>query len=104
MAACLIGGRDLETDFDSVLTAAVAVDKCLFPFDMLYDYIVPRRFEDSIGVGQLVTVPFGKGNKKRIALVYGLERKSCDPAKLKPIIDISQNGIALSDEQLALSA
>lgn len=93
----------METDFNSALVAAVAVDKCLYPFDKLYDYIVPDRFEGSVGVGQLVTVPFGKGNKKRVALVYGLERKSCDPAKLKPITDISQNGIALSDEQLGLS-
>lgn len=90
-------------DINAALVAAVAVDKCLYPFDKLYDYIVPHRFEGSVSVGQLVTVPFGKGNKKRVALVYGLERKSCDPAKLKPITDISQNGIALSDEQLGLS-
>ena len=90
-------------DINAALVAAVAVDKCLYPFDKLYDYIVPDRFEGIIGVGQLVTVPFGKGNKKRVALVYGLEKKSCDPAKLKPITDISQNGIALSDEQLGLS-
>lgn len=93
----------MEIDFNAALVAAVAVDKCLYPFDKLYDYIVPDRFEGSVSVGQLVTVPFGKGNKKRVALVYGLERKSCDPAKLKPITDISQNGIALSDEQLGLS-
>lgn len=93
----------METDFNSALVAVVAVDKCLYPFDKLYDYIVPNGFEGSVCVGQLVTVPFGKGNKKRVALVYGLERKLCDPAKLKPIADISQNGIALSDEQLGLS-
>lgn len=93
----------METDFNSALVAVVAVDKCLYPFDKLYDYIVPNGFEGSVCVGQLVTVPFGKGNKKRVALVYGLERKLCDPAKLKSITDISQNGIALSDEQLGLS-
>lgn len=93
----------MDIDFNAALVAAVAVDKCLYPFDKFYDYIVPDRFEGSVSVGQLVTVPFGKGNKKRVALVYGLERKSCDPAKLKPITDISQNGIALSDEQLGLS-
>lgn len=93
----------MEIDFNVALVAAVAVDKCLYPFDKLYDYIVPDRFEGSVSVGQLVTVPFGKGNKKRVALVYGLERKSCNPAKLKPLTDISQNGIALSDEQLGLS-
>lgn len=93
----------METELNSALVAVVAVDKCLYPFDKLYDYIVPNGFEGSVCVGQLVTVPFGKGNKKRVALVYGLERKLCDPAKLKPIADISQNGIALSDEQLGLS-
>ena len=93
----------METDNNAVLVAAVAVDKCLYPFDKLYDYIVPNSFEGSVGVGRLITVPFGKGNKKRVALVYGLERKACDASKLKPIADISQNGVVLSNEQLSLS-
>lgn len=97
------GGGNLETDNNAVLVAAVAVDKCLYPFDKLYDYIVPNSFEGSVGVGRLITVPFGKGNKKRVALVYGLERKACDASKLKPIADISQNGVVLSNEQLSLS-
>lgn len=81
----------------------MAVDRCLYPFDKLYDYIVPYGLEGSVSVGQLVTVPFGRGNKKRVALVYGLERKECDFSKLKPIADVSQNGITLNDEQLELS-
>ena len=93
----------MDTDINAALVAAVAVDKCLYPFDKLYDYIVPHSLEGSVSVGQLVTVPFGKGNKKRVALVYGLERKACDASKLKPIADISQNGVVLSDEQLSLS-
>lgn len=93
----------MQTDINSALVASVAVDKCLYPFDKLYDYAVPYRLEGSVVVGQLVTVPFGRGNKKRVALIYGLERKECDAEKLKPIADASQNGIALNDEQLKLS-
>lgn len=93
----------METDINTALVASVAVDKCLYPFDKLYDYIVPYGLEGSVSVGQLVTVPFGRGNKKRVALVYGLERKECDFSKLKPIADVSQNGITLNDEQLELS-
>lgn len=93
----------METDINTALVASVAVDRCLYPFDKLYDYIVPYGLEGSVSVGQLVTVPFGRGNKKRVALVYGLERKECDFSKLKPIADVSQNGITLNDEQLELS-
>lgn len=93
----------METDFNSALVAAVAVDKCLYPFDRLYDYLVPDTLADSVCVGQLVMVPFGKGNKKRIALVYRLERKVCDPIKLKPITGISRDNATLSGEQLDMS-
>lgn len=85
------------------LVASVAVEKCLYPFDHIYDYTVPTFLADKLGIGQLVLVPFGKGNKKRIAMIYALEEKSCDPEKLKPIAGTSGNGIAISKEQLKLT-
>ena len=88
---------------DIVLTAAVAVDKCLYPFDALYDYRIPPLLADKVQTGQLVMVPFGKGNHKRIAMVYSVQRKECDPEKLKPVFSIAGDGVVMSRELLDLS-
>lgn len=93
----------MEISEQKRLVASVAVDKCLYPFDLIYDYTVPPFLEDKLKIGQLVLVPFGKGNKKRIAMIYSLEEKSCDPEKLKPIAGTSGNGVAMSEEQLRLT-
>ncbi len=83
--------------------ASVAVDKCLYPFDRIYDYIVPPTLEGKVFVGQPVLVPFGKGNRKRIAIIFGLEEKPCDPQKLKPLAGISAGGVSMNPEQLHLA-
>ncbi|MCM1488831.1 MAG: DEAD/DEAH box helicase family protein, partial [Firmicutes bacterium] len=88
------------------LTASVAVDKCLYPFDMLFDYLVPQSMEKDISVGQAVMVPFGAGNKKRIGTVFGLKRVglSVPPKKkLKPILSIGENCAVMNGEQLELA-
>ena len=88
---------------DMVLTATVAVDKCLYPFDVLYDYRIPASLADMVQAGQLVMVPFGKGNQKRIAMVYSVGEKECDPEKLKPVSGIAGDGVIMSRELLDLS-
>ena len=88
---------------DFILAATVAVDKCLYPFDLLYDYLIPPSLEDKIQPGQLVMVPFGKGNQKRIAMIYSVQQKECDPTKLKPIFGTAGNGVIMSRELLDLS-
>lgn len=85
------------------LVASVAVDKALYPFDFIYDYIVPQNLTDKVKAGQLVSVPFGKGNRKRVAMIYALEEKSCDPEKLKPIAETSGIEAAMNPEQLSLT-
>ena len=88
---------------DRILTASVAVDKCLYPFDFLYDYMIPPSLAGKVHSGQLVMVPFGKGNKKRIAMIYSVEEKDCDPVGLKPISGIANDGVTMSSELLDLS-
>lgn len=88
---------------DIVLTASVAVDKCLYPFDFLYDYLIPPSLADKVHAGQLVMVPFGKGNHKRIAMIYSVQQKELDSAKLKPVYGVAGNGVTMSRELLDLS-
>lgn len=92
-----------DNDRTAVLTvASVAVDKCLYAFDTLYDYIVPDGL-NSVERGKFVMVPFGGGNKKRIAMVYSVEEKQCVPSKLKPIYSVPNDSVRISEELLNLS-
>ena len=88
---------------DKFLTATVAVDKCLYPFDLLYDYLIPPSLENKVHSGQLVMVPFGKSNQKRIAMVYSVQQNESDPERLKPVYGIAKNGATMSRELLDLS-
>ena len=84
----------------------MAVDKCLYPFDKLFDYLVPQNSEKDIEEGQAVMVPFGAGNKKRIGTVFKLKRvplAQVSEAKLKPILGIGENCAVMSGEQLELA-
>ncbi len=67
----------------SVLVARAAVDKTLYSFDMLFDYIVPGYLQRKIAVGKRILVPFGNGNKKRQALVMELLDVDFPSPKLK---------------------
>ncbi len=94
---------ECEDNVTKALIASVAVDKCLYPFDSLYDYLIPQSLEEKIKVGQAVMVPFGRGNKKRVATVFELKKTNVESAKLKPILSLSENGAVMSEEQLYLA-
>ena len=59
--------------------AAVAVDKATPQFDREYSYLVPDGLP--VQVGCRVTVPFGRGNRRRLGLVLSLS-ESEDTARL----------------------
>lgn len=98
-----MAAESASCSFETVMTVSAAIDKCLYPFDLLYDYYVPFSLEDKISVGQTVMVPFGKGNQARVGVVYKTERKQCDISRLKPVLSLSRNGIKMTEEQLELS-
>lgn len=88
------------------LAASVAVDKCLYPFDRLFDYYVPQDMENDIMVGQTVMVPFGAGNKKKVGTVFELKKVAFEQVaalKLKPVLSIGANSAVMNEEQLYLA-
>ena len=83
--------------------AAVAVSSTSFGYDKRYQYIIPIEMEGKICVGIRVLVPFGKGNRKRIAVVIRIDEVTNeDLSKFKPINSIIDNEALLDDEMIDL--
>lgn len=83
--------------------AAVAVSSTNFGFDKRYKYIIPVEMEGKVSVGARVLVPFGNGNRKRVAVVIRIDdSESEDLSKFKPIKAIIDSEPLLNDEMLDL--
>lgn len=69
--------------------------------DGAYDYFIPVDMRGEIAVGDFVTVPFGKGNRKQMAVVG--ELRNCPSVwDVKPIAEKCGDRPSLGAEALAL--
>lgn len=83
--------------------AAVAVSSTNFGFDRRYKYIIPVEMEEKVFVGARVLVPFGKGNRKRVAVVIRIDDSENEDLSLfKPINSIIDREPLLNEEMLDL--
>ncbi|MBE6662106.1 MAG: primosomal protein N' [Ruminococcaceae bacterium] len=69
--------------------------------DRAYDYYLPPDLRQSVVRGSFVTVPFGAGNKRHLALVAEVKEKS-EYKELKPILSLCPESLKLSEEMLGL--
>lgn len=83
-----------------MISAGVAIEKATFAYDNIYTYLVPDALRDEISVGSRVIVPFGKGNRRRLAVVLSLEETN--ETGLKSIYSALSKDISLSKEQIEL--
>ncbi len=82
------------------LIALVAVENTSYSFDTLYSYAVPEQLSNSLQAGMRVAVPFGRGNRSRMGLVFRIE--SGDTSKLKKLLFAADDQPCLSEELLKL--
>ena len=71
--------------------------------DVEYDYFIPIALRDEVCVGCFVTVPFGRGNRKQIAVVSRLHHCP-DYGDVKPIEGVLSDRAPLDVEILELCA
>ncbi len=72
-----------------------------YVIDRAYDYLVPRSLCDVVHRGSFVTVPFGGGNRRHLALVISVTDQ-CDYDKPKPILTVSAERLSLDEAALGL--
>ena len=78
-------------------------DDIPYPLDREFDYYIPAQMRSGITRGAFVTVPFGRGNRRRLALVTRLCEKSSTPEdKIKPIDSLCPDSMRLSEPLLGL--
>ena len=92
------------TDTVNFKIASVAVDKAIYSFDKLFDYIIPATLCSVALPGCRVLVPFGGGNKTRQGIIMSIHELSYKPEKYKYIKDVLDSEPILSDEMLKLAS
>lgn len=84
--------------------AQVAVDNATIHFDKLYSYKVPDYLEGRVWPGSMMLVPFGRGDKPRMAVVLGVEATDEEkiPKRLKTLHDAAPEQARLTPDLLEL--
>lgn len=84
--------------------AQVAVDNATIHFDKLYSYRIPEPLTGRVWPGSMVLVPFGRGDKPRMAVVLQVEDVDAEtaPARLKTLNDAAPEQARLTPDLLEL--
>ena len=82
--------------------AQLAVENTVYHFDKLFSYEIPAEMEKQLLPGMRVKVPFGAGNRPRVAIVFALTAEK--PAAAKPLLEILDREPVISRELLDLAA
>ncbi len=80
--------------------AKIAVENTAYSFDMLFDYSVPDSLCLELSVGKRVLVPFGTSSKKRVGIVFAINKVETCEKKLKKIDSILDEEPLLTYEML----
>ena len=83
-------------------TVGVAVSNATFHFDKLYTYAVMPDQQDTVRLGSMVLVPFGRGSRARMGVVLACDAEP-ESAKLKFLFDVAPASACLTPELLRLA-
>ena len=82
-------------------TVGVAVSNATFHFDKLYTYAVMPDQQDTVRLGSMVLVPFGRGSRARMGVVLACDAEP-ESAKLKFLFEVAPASACLTPELLRL--
>ncbi|HIX34459.1 MAG TPA: primosomal protein N', partial [Candidatus Gemmiger avium] len=86
------------------MIAQVAVDNATIHFDKRYSYRVPQELQGRVWPGSLVLVPFGRGDRSRMAVVLDVreEEPGEDTTRLKALWDAAPEQARLTPDLMEL--
>ncbi len=75
-----------------------------FALDRAFDYYIPGEMRANIRVGSFVTVPFGGGNRRTLALVTALMENVPPELKgIKPVMSVCSEELFLDETRMGLA-
>lgn len=85
--------------------ADIIIDITHEKLDKIFQYIIPESLEEELETGMEVIVPFGRANKETRGYVVGVSEKA-DYAleKMKPVLRIAENSVAIESRLVKLAA
>ena len=94
---------DSKENKDKKLYARVRILDVPYHLDKEYEYYIPSEIPENVAVGTVVSVPFGRGNRKVSAVVISISDKcSFDESSVKPIAAASLDTGLLRGEAMEL--
>ncbi|MGN0154869.1 MAG: primosomal protein N' [Lachnospiraceae bacterium] len=85
--------------------ADIIIDISHEAIDRTFQYKVPERLRQQIGIGTKVSIPFGRGNHLRSGYVVSFsETPVYEESRLKEIADISEKGVAIESSLIQLAS
>lgn len=88
-----------------MLFANIIVDISHEKLDRPFGYIIPKELEETIDIGSVVEIPFGKGNRVIKGFVIEITDKSHFPVeRMKEIIRVSKESASVTSRLIELAA
>lgn len=85
-----------------VKTVKAVLSVAGYGFDIEYTYSVPKELEEQAKTGCRILVPFGKGNRRQIALITREYYKDEIDARVKPLISVIDSEPSVNDELMKI--
>ena len=84
----------------SYFAAKTVINGASMSFDKHYDYILPEELADKAQAGMRALVPFGRGNRKSVALIIAIYPLEHYNAELKPVFALIDKEPLINAEML----
>lgn len=84
------------------MIAEIVINSTARGLDRVFDYKISENLEGTVTVGQMVTVPFGSGNRKETGFIIKLKETS-EFKRLKSISEVSDIDFVLGEKEFELS-
>lgn len=87
------------------LYADIIVDITHEKLDRSFQYRIPEKLREDLMPGMVVTVPFGRGDRRIQGYVVGItDRAACPPEKMKEILEVQMEAGSVESRLIALAA
>ena len=85
--------------------ADIIIDIAHVAVDRIFEYRIPKEWEEKAAIGKTVLVPFGNGNKSCKGYIIGIKEESdFPPERIKSVYEIKENEIESQKRLIELAA